>query len=467
MISSANTKLLFLDTMNRTITIFLILLLGLQYGVSDALGYNFIAWETLMLNITALVLFMKKYRKEQIICFELFFSIIFLIITYSLYFVSLDEVAGYGANLVIDFLSVTGLTYYKKATLLSSIGYLSFMYGSSMPYAKNRLVSTRTPIRYNKKIEFIFLSLSVITFSLFMIYDYEDFKALYTDTPDNYHVSYVMWFTMMYITYMVVCFRNASALGINKFKSLFKKMPLLIISFFSLEILFMSAGHRTQAIGFALPFAFLYSIYVSKLSGKKVFALCLIGFLFMVFIGQTRKGDVYEVSSLGEFVIDFTGPSTATPFFIQYVEQNGISWGTNYFIKLLAVIPFMAGLYVLFGLPYSPDSFIVFTGSFMNAGTGIGMGTSLIGDIYYTFGFPGVVLLMSLLGYIASNLYKQIVENKDISPYIIICFAVIMSQSYFMPRSDYMAFLRPIALQCLFYFIASIVVNSTGRKRIK
>ena len=95
----------------------------------------------------------------------------------------------------------------------------------------------------------------------------------------------------------------------------------------------------------------------------------------------------------------------------------------------------------------------------MSTGSGIGMGTSLIGDLYYSFGLPGIVVLMFILGYIVSTLFKKIVYGGNYSPYILICIAVLMSQSYFMPRNDYFSFIRLIAFQCLFYYIVSHIIH--------
>ena len=447
--------------MKKRLYLFLsIIIVILMCVLQNVLSLATITYMTLLINVVGLVWFLKKYRKDNIVCFELFFSIVFFLVTYSLFFITPDKIAGWGATMAVDYLSYTEDTYYYKlATLYSSLGYLMFLLGATQTYSKRIYNESHTIYRCNKKIENTFLLFSIATFSLFLIFDYKEFVSLYQDTPDAYSTSYVLWFSMMYLNYLICVFINARTAKITSTKEFIKQYPICVISFILLELLYLSSGHRTQAIGLFLPFIFLFSHCIKKLSDKMILTLCIVGFFVLVIIGQTRTGNGFNATTLGEFLIDFSGASVATPFFLQYVSDNGITFGSNYLIKILGAVPFLAGFCLSIGLKVEPDSFVTYTDFFMSTGSGIGMGTSLIGDLYYSFGLPGIIVLMFILGYIVSTLFKKIVDGGNFSPYILICIAVLMSQSYFMPRNDYFSFIRLIAFQSLFYYIVSYIMR--------
>ena len=436
-----------------------ILIVCLMCFFQNILSWAAITYATLFINVIGLLWFLKKYRYENIVCFELFFSIVFFLVTYSLFFITPYKIAGWGATMAVDHLSYTGDNFYKLATLYSSLGYLMFLLGATQAYNKKIYSEPYNINKCNKRIEKTFLLFSIITFLFFIIFDYKEFVSLYQDTPDAYSTSYISWFSMMYLNYLICVFINARTAKITSINKFIKQYPACIISFILLEFLYLSSGHRTQAIGLFLPFIFLFSHCIKKLSGKAILMLCVVGFFVLIIIGQTRSGNGFNATTLGEFLIDFSGASVATSFFLQYVSDNGITFGTNYLIKILGAVPFLAGFCLSLGLKVEPDSFITYTDFFMSTGSGIGMGTSLIGDLYYSFGLPGIIILMFILGYIVSILFKKIVDGGNYSPYILICIAVLMSQSYFMPRNDYVSFIRPLAFQCLFYYIVSHIMQ--------
>ena len=242
--------------------------------LQNVLSLATITYMTLLINVVGLVWFLKKYRKDNIVCFELFFSIVFFLVTYSLFFITPDKIAGWGATMAVDYLSYTEDTYYYKlATLYSSLGYLMFLLGATQTYSKRIYNESHTIYRCNKKIENTFLLFSIATFSLFLIFDYKEFVSLYQDTPDAYSTSYVLWFSMMYLNYLICVFINARTAKITSTKEFIKQYPICVISFILLELLYLSSGHRTQAIGLFLPFIFLFSHCIKKLSDKMILTL--------------------------------------------------------------------------------------------------------------------------------------------------------------------------------------------------
>ncbi len=149
---------------------------------------------------------------------------------------------------------------------------------------------------------------------------------------------------------------------------------------------------------------------------------------------------------------DFLTASLATPFFVEYVDSYGITYGSNYLLHLTAIIPFLSGFIVTLGFKPAPLSYNVFTNTVLED-VYTGLGTSLVGDVYYTFGLVGSAVAFYLLGYIVSWLYRRLIFEGSQSMYELISYVVLMSSSFFMPRNDLLSYLRTVALLCIVYYI--------------
>jgi len=82
-----------------------------------------------------------------------------------------------------------------------------------------------------------------------------------------------------------------------------------------------------------------------------------------------------------------------------------------------------------------------------------GLGTHVIGDLYYTFGFSGVVIAMFVMGIIVSYLTERIIYRKQFNLVSVLFFIVLTSQSFFFSRVE---FFRPVRDLGLIFFIMLI-----------
>lgn len=77
-----------------------------------------------------------------------------------------------------------------------------------------------------------------------------------------------------------------------------------------------------------------------------------------------------------------------------------------------------------------------------------GLGTALIGDIYYSFGIIGVVVLMFLIGLLVNKLSRT--HN---SPYAMALLIVLAGNALFSPRVEYCYILRSLSYTIIFYIL--------------
>ena len=115
---------------------------------------------------------------------------------------------------------------------------------------------------------------------------------------------------------------------------------------------------------------------------------------------------------------------------------------------MAAIVPFMQSFIVaIFGKNSFPqDSSSVFTLTFYNPGEG-GLGTSLIGDLYYSLGLIGTMALMFILGRI---IY---IINKKQSLYTTLILLILTGNAIFAARVEYFYIVRFITYAVIFLYI--------------
>lgn len=209
-----------------------------------------------------------------------------------------------------------------------------------------------------------------------------------------------------------------------------------------------------------------YDVYFDAQNAKhliKVIALILAGYIFMVFIGLIRSGDtggdLGQDSLFLTFVYDFVSANGANSFLIDYTDKYGITGGSNMILQTLSIIPFFQSIILSFVSKdnFAPNSSKFFTESFMDSTQG-GLGTALIGDIYYSFGIVGVIILMFLIGLLVNKLSRA--HN---SPYAIALLIMFSGNALFAPRVEYCYILRSLSYTIIFlYIILSVSHNRSA-----
>ena len=308
---------------------------------------------------------------------------------------------------------------------------------------------------YSKSIESISCLLFLIVFSLFMIFNYSDYMIVKSGAEVDNAGSWIQWLNMSFLLYSVIVFMNGRAIGVSSLRSFIKSKPFYFVLLVILVIIHLSSGHRHHSLTVLLSIVFLFTLCIRKLPNSVLVIGVFGSYLLFSIIGFTRQGTAVNEIEFNAFSMfrDFSTASLATPFFIEYTDQYGFTWGSNYLLQLTSVIPFLSGIILNLGFTPSPSSYDLYTNVAQNGNIASGFGTSLVGDIYYTFGLFGLILAFFGLGYIVSWLVKRISLNQSHSVYETILFIVLISNSVFMPRSDLLSWLRSASLICIVYFM--------------
>lgn len=433
------------------ITMIICLIIVCFFMLFSNMSFDAVSYITMAINLYVFIVFMRKYRRNNLICFEFFFSIAFYVSLYSYFWIK-DLSTGYSISLILD--KINNTKSFTTATIVSTLAYLFFIIGCIIAH-NHKDVRKMRQYTYSKSIESISCLLFLIVFSLFMIFNYSDYMIVKSGAEVDNAGSWIQWLNMSFLLYSVIVFMNGRAIGVSSLRSFIKSKPFYFVLLVILVIIHLSSGHRHHSLTVLLSIVFLFTLCIRKLPNSVLVIGVFGSYLLFSIIGFTRQGTAVNEIEFNAFSMfrDFSTASLATPFFIEYTDQYGFTWGSNYLLQLTSVIPFLSGIILNLGFTPSPSSYDLYTNVAQNGNIASGFGTSLVGDIYYTFGLFGLILAFFGLGYIVSWLFKRISLNQSHSVYETILFIVLISNSVFMPRSDLLSWLRSASLICIVYFM--------------
>lgn len=402
------------------------------------------------------VLYFRK--RKNIVSFEFLFAFTFPFACFLTYFI-VEE--GFGFAFFAFSSNPKSLI---KGIALAVVGYQCYLCGLlSLQRQKMKSdISNIEKIRMRPSMASLANWGCLIMFIIFMATGGMSVLYMYSGEVEreNANLGPLQFWVLAYSVAVVASFssvefsRSSSAiLNILRLNKLFLLNSLVIIIFLLLS------GYRSMAMQVIIPLLLMYNVYVKRITSKRFITIMLCGLVFMVIIGMIRSGDEVrsDVTTLYYFR-DFNAANASLGFFVDEVNRHGITGGSNYIPQTLSIVPFlqsMVGHFVDFN-SFALSSSQYYTGSF---DTDSGLGTNIIGDIYYTFGFLGVIVIMFLMGRFCS--YLSCFKNK----YIVLMYLIFTGNSIFAARVELLYVVRMLALGCIILFMISQIDRSLKKKR--
>ena len=403
--------------------------------------------------------YLLKYKRRSLFCFELFFSVsFFLCLFMTRYLLPLMD-----AYESMSFIEDSSLIF--RAYTLSMIGYLSYILG--LVLTKKKKVVDNKVLSYgfepmsrqvNVLANLLCTSFIILMFvnggtSMFSMYSNPD--VLTSDRLSGF----AMYLNFAIITYIVSVVTTFASLPNRKgtfHLSIIHSFALLfIVNSIILIGTFLLSGYRSNAIQIIIPIVLAYQIKYKPLKPLTVIGVFAVGALLMFFIGMTRSGDAFDTTGYSTltYLRDFKSANSATIFLVNYADMHGVTYGTNMIFPILSIIPGLQSVVGLFvdSQMIAPVSSATFTMAFSSNS---GFGTNIIGDIYYTFGFLGVIVLMFIYGCFLRRFSNA--KNN----YEIVMFLVFSGNAMFAPSVEYCYIIRSIAWSVIFLFLVRLFQRS-------
>ena len=377
--------------------------------------------------------YLKIKRKNNYLDFDILFIIIYAFTCYTTtFFISNDLL--YKA---LFFGYMFDVSYVNVGNSLVTVGILSYYCGGCSKVNIPKCNAYEMPsIVHTKVLSFLLLFLTILFIVMGgMAYS----QSAYLDDAGGFSplVPYILLLITFISTVIIVSeFYN------KKKNNGYKISKLSMVSIGIVVLILLLGGSRSSASYIALPIIGIYCMMFRPLNMKQVLAFVVLSIVAMWIIGQMRTGD--SVSSVANpilYLVDLTVPSRNNYAVYEYVQENGFTYGTS-FVGLFTVIPFLSNL---LGLVNGSGELL--THSFFDSNPGydmIGLGTTVIADIYIAFGFVGVIFFMFLLGKVVKKYSEGAICGNY---YSLVIYAALFSVSVFTVRGYIITGLRP-AIWC-------------------
>lgn len=392
--------------------------------------------------------YLKIKRKVNFLDFDILFIIIYAFTCYTSTFFISNELL-YKA---LFFGYMFDVSYVNIANSLVTVGILSYYCGScskvKVPKSSAHEMST---IINTKVLSILLLFLTILFIGMGgMAYS----QSAYLDAAGGF--SPLIPYILLLITFISTVIIVSEFYNKRRFNS-YKIAKLSIISIGIVVLILLLGGSRSSASFIALPIIGIYCMMFKPLNLKQVLTFVVFSIAAMWLIGQLRTGD--SVSSVVNpilYIVDLTVPSRNNYAVYEYVQENGFTYGAS-FVGVFTVIPFLSNF---LGLVNGSGELL--TQSFFDAHPNynmIGLGTTVIADIYIAFGLVGVVVLMYLLGKIVKKYSEGAMDGNY---YSLVIYAALFSVSVFTVRGYVTTGLRP-AIWC--FLIAYINLHLKFSKK--
>ena len=426
----------------KVIVIFFVILYLVKYLVlvlQNFQGSNFPLWFNIGVFLGLTVSYFVKFRNGNLLCFELLFLPVYFIGMFydDLIYKNLPfQDVGAGAFRLAQ---VTDPAYLTKSAMLQMIAFLLFMLGCSIANSKKMKAAAQwdnyTVSGRNIDLKAVNLVLTALLL-LILFYDYVsgafDSWFAYTENiagGDSYQgLGHI---TIMSMLLTVFEFMRLSKEGVRDFKSFLRKSnKLYIIVVLAVSLFIIYTGKRSSALLILIPMVVAYNVFIQKLGNKTVLFGVVAGALLMIVSGLARSsGDVAGVViDLAGATEDFSMTSADCTYLIKYTDEHGPVYCASTPSAVIGGIPLVGTpLINLFDLSFKAQSPRVATEGLVAAGWKTGIGTSIVGDLYYNGKFFFVVAFMLFLGWFVSYLHNRLHVSKKFNAYLVLIYCDFVS----------------------------------------
>jgi len=215
------------------------------------------------------------------------------------------------------------------------------------------------------------------------------------------------------------------------------------------EILFISfllliSGNRNECLLIILPMLICYHIFIKPFDNKQFIIVLIVGVVLMAAIGLTRQTGSFssldkDAISIYEVTRDFASVDNNTKYLIDYTDRSSPVGIKNAMLCLFSSVPFLGGLITsVTGLENDTRTTELTTqGMQVSSNMDSGLGTSLLGDLYYTGGGIFAISFMYLFGFLIAILYRRFTLEKKYSIWYLVVYLFMFSNVIYVLRAEW------------------------------
>lgn len=456
-----------------------IILIGLVLVILTNINSYDYKWIQNFVNITYIIVniqYFWLFKRKNLLCFEFFFAISFWFCCFLSPFV-IANLEGY-FTMILNY----GELLISKGYLICALGYLFYLLGISVIKTKKRITTGSSASHHRKNFNIHFIKLlnkylgwlCILFFILFFAFGGVSVLTMYDINAANGDVESRFDGFGSYMNYLAITLNIATVTNFiplclkghdNSLKAIFTSLDLkYLIILIVMTVFYLISGYRSGALQLILPFLIIFT-YAHHVSNIQILGGLIFGIILLTSIGFIRSNSIKDRDSLQNMDIisstrDFVAANGAVMFYLNHTDSHEPTYGSNILLPTVAIIPFAQSAVTSFIDPkdLAPVSSAFYTDYYK---FDFGLGTNMIADLYYTFGLPGVIILMYLFGTIVAYSYKrQNIYWQSI--YFILC-----GNSLFAPRVEYFYILRSIGFALIIIFIVHLFYKEFSLRHYK
>lgn len=423
-------------------------------------------WMTVILC----TLYLYIFRRHHLFCFETIFFIIYIISTFFFEIILLNVSAD--TNIASILTTQFNYNIENKGIILQTLSIIIFILGATFENKRKYKIHRIFQIRYNLKNTNIILSIFLTSYLIMLIITGNVSTWFhYSGGSDDYSNTTVVYLTIICLVFTATEFSRLYKLNCTSLKSIIKKInKIYLFDILLISFLLIISGNRNEALLILLPPIVSYCVFIRYLSNKVFMILTVIGVFIMIFIGLTRQSGISSESvadteiSLYGSARDFGVVSINTKYLVYYVDKKEPIYFNNAIATAFSSIPFIGGLYVgITGHRGDARSTEITTLGMQSPNKNSGLGTSLVGDLYYTGGFVFVIFFMFFFGVFQAYLYKRFVISRDYNIWLLIIYLYLFANGVYYVRAEWTMPLRYIGFS---FVLLGVLLFCCRRKTI-
>lgn len=405
---------------------------------------------TFIMSMISMISYYSFKHKDNFLDFDtIFVSIGYLICFFSTFFYN----QPYYKALFLGF--TFNESYINYASIVALIGFQSYFMGS---LSRKKYLHRRPPLVI---VDTKILSICIIVgFVIFILLGgLNHYRSIYADLHEisNPYVVHILLFISVFAIVLV-----ATEFYNMQLRKTYKPNILSIAVLCILSLLLMFVGNRTMASQILLPILILYATFYRGVRIREFILFLIVGIVVMWMFQNIRSKNSVDVSSQNIVLVlsDLTIPSRANFTAVEYIDNYGYTFGENMLGGVVGIIPFMASSLSLDMNKLSSAE--VLTKDAHEAlqtpeSAQVGLGTTIIADIYLSFGVIGVIFFMYVLGYWISRLQGNALLMDY---YSLIIYSAFVANSVFVARASYTHPLRYI----IFSMVVAVIIRNISKK---
>lgn len=444
------------QTLMRTYKIALAVVLFSLIGAfvfrNYVLGFNDMilsrhAW--LWISIIFSVLYIFIYRRMHLFCYETIFLFLFVFSTFFQEII-MDHLEDLSNVSEFYFSATFSQSVVNKSTMVQMIGLFSFLLGSAwknFPAVGGPEWVYRNRQLHNFDFELISKVLPIIN-SVYIFYLFWNNTIAtwfhYSNYVDNYSNTQIIYLTVLLLVNTIFEFVKLNRRGCSSFGQFMMHVnKLYLANSLIIILLLLISGNRNESLLFFIPIVVMYSLFIHTINNRTFVVGVFIGVLLMSFIGVNRQEKASSLSSVEMSLLDvsrdYLTVEKNTTYLIDYTDRRGPIYFKNTIMNLFSSIPYLGGLVSsLSGVKADVRSTTITTeGMQMSLNMGSGLGTSLIGDVYYSAKTFFVVVFFFVLGGMMSFLYNMFEVKKEFNIWWLVVYVYMVANSLYGIRAEW------------------------------